>query len=36
MEASVDIPNETLLLMYQGMLKIRHFENRVKDLFAGW
>jgi len=31
----VDIPKETLLLMYEGMLKIRHFENRVKDLFAG-
>jgi len=31
----VDIPKETLLLMYEQMLKIRHFENRVKDLFAG-
>jgi len=31
----VDIPKETLLLMYERMLKIRHFENRVKDLFAG-
>ena len=31
----MDIPKETLLLMYEGMLKIRHFENRVKDLFAG-
>ena len=35
MEVSVDIPKETLLLMYERMLKIRHFENRVKDLFAG-
>ena len=35
MEVPVDIPKETLLLMYEGMLKIRHFENRVKDLFAG-
>src|SRR4030067_3732287 len=34
MEASVDTPTETLLMMYEGMLKIRHFENRVKDLFA--
>lgn len=31
----MDIPKETLLLMYERMLKIRHFENRVKDLFAG-
>lgn len=31
----MDIPKETLLLMYEQMLKIRHFENRVKDLFAG-
>ena len=30
----MDIPRETLLLMYERMLKIRHFENRVKDLFA--
>jgi len=30
----MDIPRETLILMYERMLKIRHFENRVKDLFA--
>jgi TPP-dependent pyruvate/acetoin dehydrogenase alpha subunit len=30
----MDIPRETLVLMYERMLKIRHFENRVKDLFA--
>jgi pyruvate dehydrogenase E1 component alpha subunit len=30
----MDIPRETLLLMYERMLKIRHFEDRVKDLFA--
>jgi len=30
----MDIPREKLLLMYERMLKIRHFENRVKDLFA--
>lgn len=35
MEVTVDIPIDTLLLMYERMLKIRHFENRVKDLFAG-
>ncbi|GAB4531737.1 MAG: pyruvate dehydrogenase (acetyl-transferring) E1 component subunit alpha [Anaerolineae bacterium] len=30
----MDIPVETLILMYETMLKIRHFEERVKDLFA--
>lgn len=30
----MDIPRETLILMYERMLKIRHFEDRVKDLFA--
>jgi len=30
----MDIPRDTLILMYERMLKIRHFENRVKDLFA--
>ena len=30
----MDIPRETSILMYERMLKIRHFENRVKDLFA--
>ena len=30
----MEIPRETLLLMYERMLKIRHFEGRVKDLFA--
>ena len=30
----MDIPRDTLLLMYERMLKIRHFEDRVKDLFA--
>ena len=30
----MDIPKETLLLMLERMLKIRHFEERVKDLFA--
>jgi len=30
----MDIPREMLLLIYERMLKIRHFENRVKDLFA--
>ena len=30
----MDIPNEKLVQMYRGMLRIRHFENRVKDLFA--
>jgi len=30
----MDIPRDTLVLMYERMLKIRHFEDRVKDLFA--
>jgi TPP-dependent pyruvate/acetoin dehydrogenase alpha subunit len=30
----MDIPRETLVRMYERMLKIRHFEDRVKDLFA--
>ena len=30
----MDIPRETLVLMYRTMLQIRHFEDRVKDLFA--
>jgi pyruvate dehydrogenase E1 component alpha subunit len=30
----MEIPRETLLLMYERMLKIRYFEDRVKDLFA--
>jgi acetoin:2,6-dichlorophenolindophenol oxidoreductase subunit alpha len=30
----VDIPRDILLWMYERMLKIRHFEDRVKDLFA--
>ncbi len=30
----MDIPRDTLILMYERMLKIRHFEDRVKDLFA--
>ncbi len=30
----MDIPNETLVLMYERMLRIRHFETRVMDLFA--
>ena len=30
----MDIKRETLLLMYERMLKVRHFEDRVKDLFA--
>jgi pyruvate dehydrogenase E1 component alpha subunit len=30
----MEIPRETLVLMYERMLKIRHFEDRVKDLFA--
>lgn len=29
-----EIPREKLLLMYERMLKIRHFESKVKDLFA--
>jgi acetoin:2,6-dichlorophenolindophenol oxidoreductase subunit alpha len=31
----VDLPKDKLLSMLQGMLRIRHFEDRVKDLFAG-
>jgi len=30
----MDIPREKLLLMVERMLKVRHFEDRVKDLFA--
>ena len=30
----MDIPRETLILMYERMLRIRHFEERVKELFA--
>ena len=30
----MDISRQTLLLMYERMLQVRHFENRVKDLFA--
>ena len=30
----MDIPRDRLLLMYERMLKVRHFEDRVKDLFA--
>src|SRR5512138_688882 len=30
----MEIPKDKLLLMYDRMLKIRHFEDRVKDLFA--
>ena len=30
----MDIPKEKLVKMYRGMLRIRHFEDRVKDLFA--
>jgi TPP-dependent pyruvate/acetoin dehydrogenase alpha subunit len=30
----MDIPSETLILMFETMLKIRHFEDRVKNLFA--
>ena len=30
----MDIPRHKLILMYETMLKIRHFEDRVKDLFA--
>ncbi|MGQ9626767.1 MAG: thiamine pyrophosphate-dependent dehydrogenase E1 component subunit alpha [Anaerolineae bacterium] len=29
-----EIPKEKLLLMYERMLKIRHFESKIKDLFA--
>ena len=30
----MDVPRETLILMFETMLKIRHFEERVKNLFA--
>jgi pyruvate dehydrogenase E1 component alpha subunit len=30
----MDIPREKLVLMYARMLQIRHFETRVKELFA--
>lgn len=30
----MDIPSDRLILMYERMLKIRHFEMRVKELFA--
>jgi len=30
----MDISRDRLLLLYERMLKIRHFEDRVKDLFA--
>jgi len=30
----MDIPRDTLILMFERMLKIRHFETRVKDLFT--
>jgi len=30
----MNIPKKKLVQMYSGMLRIRHFENRVKDLFA--
>jgi acetoin:2,6-dichlorophenolindophenol oxidoreductase subunit alpha len=30
----VDLPKDKLVSMLQGMLRIRHFEDRVKDLFA--
>ena len=30
----LQIPKEVLVLMYERMLKIRHFETRVKDLYA--
>jgi TPP-dependent pyruvate/acetoin dehydrogenase alpha subunit len=30
----VEIPNQTLVFMFERMLKIRHFEERVRDLFA--
>jgi acetoin:2,6-dichlorophenolindophenol oxidoreductase subunit alpha len=34
MEAFMNISNEKYILMYELMLKIRYFEERVKDLFA--
>ena len=30
----MEIPRDSLVTMYERMLKIRHFEDRVKDLFA--
>jgi acetoin:2,6-dichlorophenolindophenol oxidoreductase subunit alpha len=33
-EEKMEIKNESLIQMYRIMLRIRHFENRVKDLFA--
>ena len=30
----MNIPKEKLIQMYRTMLRIRHFENEVKDLFA--
>jgi pyruvate dehydrogenase E1 component alpha subunit len=30
----MEIPKQTLVLMYERMLKIRHFETRVMELFA--
>jgi hypothetical protein len=30
----MEIPKDKLVLMLERMLKIRHFENRVKELFA--
>lgn len=33
-EVYVEIGKETLISMYERMLRIRNFENRVKDLFA--
>jgi acetoin:2,6-dichlorophenolindophenol oxidoreductase subunit alpha len=34
MEVNMDIPQDRLIKMYEVMLKIRYFENRVRDLFA--
>lgn len=31
----MNIPREKLLMMYEGMWKIRHFETKVGELFAG-
>jgi TPP-dependent pyruvate/acetoin dehydrogenase alpha subunit len=30
----VEIPDQTLIIMFERMLKIRYFEERVRDLFA--
>jgi len=30
----MDLPRDKIVSMYEGMLKIRHFESRVRDLFA--